>query len=184
MGDLRGIATAAALITLAVTAAPAGAAPAGYDVKTLHFAVKVGPPGDRRDCDIIGDLYKPTTATAAHPAPAILTTNGFGGSKDDQKDFAELAARRGYVVLSYSGLGFGGSGCKITLDDRDFDGRAGSQLVTFLGGGKAAKDGTRVNYVRLDPKAHDGRHHDFDPRVGMIGGSYGGQNQDPTAGID
>src|SRR4051794_8281908 len=184
MGDLRGIATAAALITLAVTAAPAGAAPAGYDVKTLHFAVKVGPPGDRRDCDIIGDLYKPTTATAAHPAPAILTTNGFGGSKDDQKDFAELAAKRGYVVLSYSGLGFGGSGCKITLDDRDYDGKAGSQLVTFLGGGKAALDGTKVDYVKKDAVGSDGKPHPFDPRVGMVGGSYGGQIQFAIAGID
>src|SRR3954469_10196194 len=184
MGYLRGIATAAALITLAVTAAPAAAAPAGYDVKTLHFAVKVGPPGDRHDCDIVGDLYKPTTATAAHPAPAILTTNGFGGSKDEQADFAKLAAGRGYVVLSYSGLGFGGSGCKITLDDRDYDGQAASQLVTFLGGGKAATDGTKVDYVKTDETAVDGQHHPNDPRVGMIGGSYGGQIQFAVARID
>jgi ABC-2 type transport system ATP-binding protein len=175
MGYLRGIAAAAALFTLVVTAAPASAAPAGFDVKTLHFAVKVGPPGDRRDCDIIGDLYKPTTATASHPAPAILTTNGFGGSKDDQKDIAELAAKRGYVVLSYSGLGFGGSSCKITLDDRDYDGQAGSQLVTFLG---------KLDYVKTDETAIDGQHHPNDPRVGMIGGSYGGQIQFAVAGID
>jgi ABC-2 type transport system ATP-binding protein len=171
-------------IAAAATAAPASAAPAGFDVKTLHFSVTVGPPQDRHTCDIIGDLYKPTTATQAHPAPAILTTNGFGGSKDDQKDLAEVAAGRGYVVLSYSGLGFGGSGCKITLDDRDYDGQAGSQLVTFLGGGKAATDGTKVDYVISDETAVDGQHHNFDPRVGMIGGSYGGQIQFATAGID
>ena len=88
------------------------------------------------------------------------------------------------MVLSYSGLGFGGSGCKITLDDRDYDGKAASQLVTFLGGGKAAKDGTRVDYVNHDATAHDGKHHANDPRVGMIGGSYGGQIQFAVAGID
>jgi predicted acyl esterase len=175
------VAAVAALAVLAFTAPSAGAV--SYTVKTLHFAVKTGPSGNQ-PCDIVGDLYKPSSATKAHPAPAILTTNGFGGSKDDQADVARLQASRGYVVLSYSGLGFGGSGCKITLDDRDYDGKAGSQLVTFLGGGKSATDGTRVNYVRHDAVAHDGTHRAFDPRVGMIGGSYGGQIQFAIAGID
>jgi ABC-2 type transport system ATP-binding protein len=175
MGYLRALAIAAALLTSAAIATPAMAAPAGFDVKTLHFPVKVGPPGDRRDCDIIGDLYTPITATASHPAPAILTTNGFGGSKDDQADFAKLEAGRGYVVLSYSGLGFGGSSCKITLDDRDYDGKAGSQLVTYLG---------KLPNVQTDETAIDGKHYADDPRVGMIGGSYGGQIQFAVAGID
>jgi predicted acyl esterase len=172
---------AAAAVALGVLAGPAQAA--DFDVSTLHFKVNIGPAGDQ-ECDVVGDLYKPTTATAAHPAPAILTTNGFGGSKDDQADFAKLAASRGYVVLSYSGLGFGGSGCKITLDDRDYDGKAGSQLVTFLGGGKAAVDGTKVDYVQKDSRGSDGKAHQFDPRVGMLGGSYGGQIQFAVAGID
>ncbi|MEA2436352.1 MAG: hypothetical protein QOF65_908, partial [Thermoleophilaceae bacterium] len=171
----------AGALACAFAAAPAQAA--DYDIKTLHFDVTTGPANDQH-CDVIGDLYKPTTATSTNPAPAILTTNGFGGSKDDQADLAKLAASRGYVVLSYSGLGFGGSGCKITLDDRDYDGKAGSQLVTFLGGGKAAKDGTKVDYVRKDEVGSDGKHHLFDPRIGMIGGSYGGQIQFAVAGID
>jgi predicted acyl esterase len=175
------IAGLVAFAALAVAAPPALAG--GYSVTTLHFDVTTGPNNDQH-CDIIGDLYKPDAATKANPAPAILTTNGFGGSKDDQADIGKLGAQRGYVVLSYSGLGFGGSGCKITLDDRDFDGKAGSQLVTFLGGGKAATDGTKVDYVKLDQTAHDGQHHEFDPRVGMIGGSYGGQIQFAIAGID
>ncbi len=87
-------------------------------------------------------------------------------------------------MLSYSGLGFGGSGCPIELDDPDWDGRAASQLITFLGGGMAATDGTAVDYVVHDQIAHDGRHHDFDPRVGMIGGSYGGEIQFATAEQD
>ena len=32
-------------------------------------------------------------------------------------------------MLAYTGLGFGDSGCKITLDDPDYDGKAGKQLV-------------------------------------------------------
>jgi ABC-2 type transport system ATP-binding protein len=154
-----------------------------YSVRTLHFATVSGPDDDTR-CDVVGDLYKPASASKANPVPAILTTNGFGGSKDDQARTAKYYASQGYVVLSYSGLGFGGSGCKITLDDRDHDGKAGSQLVTFLGGGKAAVDGTRVDYVKRDSRASDGKVHDFDPRVGMVGGSYGGQIQFAIAGID
>ena len=173
------VVVAAAIAALGAT--PAIAAP--FTVKTLHFKVKIGPSGDQT-CDIVGDLYRPRSATKEHPAPAILTTNGFGGSKDDQSGIARLQASRGYVVLSYSGLGFGGSGCKITLDDRDYDGKAGSQLVTFLGGGKRATDGTRVNYVKRDRVAHDGKRRAADPRVGMIGGSYGGQIQFAIAGID
>jgi hypothetical protein len=46
---------------------------------------------------------------------------------------AEELASEGYVVLSYSGLGFGGSGCPIELDDPDWDGKAASQLIIFLG---------------------------------------------------
>ncbi len=155
----------------------------GYTVKTLHVTVHVGP-GNATTCDIIGDLYRPTSATAAKPAPAVLTTNGFGGSKDDQGPLAVALAQHGYGVLSYSGLGFGGSGCNIELDDPDWDGEAGSQLVTFLGGGSASTDGTKVNWITRDATAHDGKHHSFDPRVGMVGGSYGGQIQYAIAGQD
>ncbi len=183
MRHARTLRRIAALTTgaLALTAAPALAE--DVSVKTLHFATTVGPNDDVR-CDVVGDLYKPASASRAKPAPAILTTNGFGGSKDDQKASAMAYAKRGYVVLSYSGLGFGGSGCKITLDDRDFDGKAGSQLVTFLGGGSRAVDGTAVDYVQLDAKGSDGKPHASDPRLGMIGGSYGGQVQFAVAGID
>jgi ABC-2 type transport system ATP-binding protein len=41
-----------------------------------------------------------------------------------------------------------------------------------------------IDYVVHDRVAHDGRQHANDPRVGMIGGSYGGQIQFAVAGID
>src|SRR6185503_17616418 len=115
-------------------------------------------------------------ASKGNPAAAVLATNGFGGSKADFEDIGPSYAKRGYVFLAYSGLGFGGSGCKIQLDDPDWDGKAGSQLVSFLGGTKAAKDGTKIDYVMTDGPG--------DPRVGMVGGSYGGQIQFAVAGID
>jgi ABC-2 type transport system ATP-binding protein len=147
------------------------AAHPAYSVRTLTFHVTVpneavGGTGDQT-CSIVGDLYRPAGASPSHPVPAVLTTNGFTGSKDDQTAMAEVLTSHGYGVLSYSGLGFGGSGCKITLDDRAHDGRAGSQLVSYLG---------RLPWIK-----HDGPD---DPRVGMIGNSYGGGIQYAVAGVD
>ena len=188
--------TAAAVLavssTVAVGARAAGAAEPGYRTQSLHFAVTVGPAGSQRECDIVGDLYTPDGASAQQPAPAILTTNGFGGSAADQRPFAQQYAALGYVVLSYSGLGFGGSGCKITLDDPDYDGMAGSQLVSFLGGapGIAFTDAAHtqpvpaLDYVLHDAVDHHGVAQQYDPRVGMWGGSYGGQIQFAVASID
>lgn len=180
--------TAAALtVTLAGatigTGTPALAATT-VSVRTEQIDVTVGPAGARTVCTVVFDLYRPSTATARTPKPAILTTNGFGGSKDDQADLGRAFAKRGYVVLSYSGLGFGGSDCKITLDDPDWDGQAAKQLVTYLGGGTRANDGSRVDFVRKDRVSHDGTRRRHDPRVGMVGGSYGGQVQFAVAGID
>jgi len=189
------VTAAAALVvssTVAVGARAAGAAEHGYLTQSLHFSVTVGPTGSQRQCDIVGDLYTPDGASAQRPTPAILTTNGFGGSAADQAPFAQRYAALGYTVLSYSGLGFGGSGCRITLDDPDYDGMAGSQLVSFLGGapGIAFTDAAHTDpvpalrYVLHDRVDHHGIAQQYDPRVGMWGGSYGGQIQFAIASID
>ncbi|MFJ2900080.1 CocE/NonD family hydrolase [Streptomyces sp. NPDC087218] len=167
----------------AVLVAPlllAGAGPASaegttpYTVTPLKFTARV----DGRSCTVDADLYRPTGTDARHPAPAVLATNGFGGSKSDGTTDAigRAVASRGYVGLVYSGLGFGTSGCLITLDDPAVDGRAATALIDFLAGTRAADDGTRADFV-----AQDG---DGDPRVGMIGGSYGGAVQLATASVD
>ncbi len=176
-------------------AAPsAGAATTPYTVRTLHFLAKVGANslGDPATCDVVGDVYVPRTASARHRVPAILTTNGFGGSKDDQAGMARYAASNGYVVLSYSGLGFGGSGCKVTLDDPSTDGIAAKQLVSYLGGvkGIAFTDAKHtlpapvLTVVKRDKRNHLGKHQAHDPRVGMVGGSYGGGIQFAAASVD
>src|SRR3954468_20670751 len=130
---------------------------------SMTFDVVTGP-NDDTHCKIVADLYKTAGASRSHPVPAVMGTNGFGGSKDDFSDLAPAYAKRGYAFLAYSGLGFGNSGCKITLDDPDWDGKAGSQLVSFLRGSKAATDGTTIDYVKRDAKAHDGTARPDDPR--------------------
>ncbi|MFD6491085.1 CocE/NonD family hydrolase [Streptomyces sp. NPDC060188] len=168
------LALAAALAGPLAFTAPAASAAGRYTVTPLTVTVRAGD----RDCAIDADLYRPTGVDRAHPAPAVLATNGFGGSKSDGSTdgIGRAFAARGYVGLVYSGLGFGKSGCPISLDDPRIDGRAASGLVDFLAGTRAADDGTTVDYV-----TRDGRD---DPRVGMIGGSYGGAVQMATAAVD
>jgi predicted acyl esterase len=179
---------AAGLVAAALALAglvPVGSAQAaddtpGYSVEPVTVRVTVGP--DDKDCVVDADLYKPDGASAANPAPSILTTNGFGGSKDDSNESAvgRGFVKQGYVVLAYTGLGFPDSGCKITLDDPDYDGRAGTQMVSVLAGTKSytGADGAehRIDFVAQQSPG--------DPRVGMIGGSYGGQIQYAVAEQD
>ncbi|WP_369393089.1 CocE/NonD family hydrolase [Streptomyces sp. CG1] len=164
---------AALTAPLALTAGPAHAG-GQYTVTPLRFTVRAG----GRSCAVDADLYRPDGVDRAHPAPAVLATNGFGGSKSDgtTDTIGKAFAERGYVSLVYSGLGFGHSGCLISLDDPGIDGEAASQLVDFLGGKRSADDGTHADFVTLDAPG--------DPRVGMIGGSYGGAIQLATASVD
>ncbi|MEV5162903.1 CocE/NonD family hydrolase [Streptomyces sp. NPDC053728] len=168
------LAGAALLAPLALTAPPSASAADRYTVTPLEFTVRAG----ERSCTVDADLYRPAGADAQHPAPAVLATNGFGGSKDDGSTdvIGRSFAERGYVSLVYSGLGFGESGCLITLDDPAIDGKAASGLVDFLAGTRAADDGTKADYVTSDAPG--------DPVVGMIGGSYGGAIQMATASAD
>ncbi|MEV0022654.1 CocE/NonD family hydrolase [Streptomyces atroolivaceus] len=168
------LAGAALIAPLALTGAPPASAADGYTVTSLEFTVEAGD----RSCTVDADLYRPAGVDARHPAPAVLATNGFGGSKSDGSTdvIGRSFAGRGYVSLVYSGLGFGGSGCLITLDDPAIDGEAASGLVDFLAGTRAADDGTKADYVTSDAPG--------DPVVGMIGGSYGGAIQLATASAD
>ena len=176
--------------------APAPLPRGAFTTTTLSFRVPVGPATAPRTCTVDADLRIPAGASPSSPAPAMLMSNGFGGSKTDggpngNGAYAARFAEQGYVTLSYSALGFGGSNdCDITIDDPLIDGRAGSALVSFLGGDPTvAVTSGGTPYLSRPPVVHDATDHDgvaqtYDPRVGMIGGSYGGQIQFAVAGID
>ena len=181
MASRRTATFAAALVGMGLTVA--GLAPTtaraavddtpGYSLHHINVGVRIGPENDQT-CVIDADLYLPDTASRTSRKPAILTTNGFGGSKDDSNQSAvgRGFVKHGYVVLSYTGLGFPNSGCKITLDDPDYDGKAGRQMVDVLAGKRTYSE-NGVNKT-LNLVAHESA---GDPRTGMIGGSYGGQIQ-------
>ena len=57
-----------------------------------------------------GLLYVPASATAQHPAPAVLVSHGFINTREMQSPFAIELSRRGFVVLAMDMTGHGYSG--------------------------------------------------------------------------
>lgn len=179
-----------AMLTAGGTAALAPSASAAGDIKPENLTITVTDLGsEHRTCHIDADLYIPAGVNPGHRAPALLTTNGFGGTKQDQANLAQGFGEQGYVTLAYTGIGFvDGDSCPITLDDVEHDGAAASQLMRFLGGDRsiqAVDDATGkkvvVNEVIRDDGPGGTR---YDPAVGMIGGSYGGQIQFAAAAYE
>ncbi|GAB3582821.1 alpha/beta fold hydrolase [Amycolatopsis endophytica] len=120
-------------------------------------------PGSAEQVRLDTTLYLPQRS----PAPAILLPHGFGGDKTSVAGDAQELARRGFVVLTYSARGFGESTGQIGLNDPDFEVADAAHLVDWLA--------TRPE-VRLDGQG--------DPRVGVLGASYGGALALQLAGRD
>jgi len=135
--------------------APAGPAAAAEDVATQVARVPSGTGADAVVLDTT--TFVPASATAAHPAPAVLLAHGFGGSKNSVADDARALAARGYVVVTWSARGFGASTGQIGLDDPRYEVADMSTLVDRLA--------QRHDVVQDAPG---------DPRVGVSGASYGG----------
>ena len=108
-------------------------------------------------------LYIPSKT----PAPAILIAHGFGGSKDSVASDAQYFASKGYVVLAWTARGFGKSTGQISMNAQDGEVADTRALISYL---------SKSKYVTQD-KADD-------PRVGIMGGSYGGANALLSASAD
>ncbi|GAA4985523.1 alpha/beta fold hydrolase [Actinopolymorpha pittospori] len=137
-----------------------------YRVEDARVTVLTGPRGDE-PVALDTRLYVPESATAEHPAPAVLLAHGFGGTKLSVAGQARDLVRRGYVVLTWSAQGFGASGGQIHLDSPDYEVTDGRRLIDWL---------ARRPEVRLDARG--------DPRVGVVGASYGGALALLLAGYD
>lgn len=101
------------------------------------------------------------------PAPAILIAHGFGGSKDSVEAEAKLFASKGFVVLTWTARGFGESTGQIEMNSINGEVADTRALISYL---------ARSKDVLLDAQG--------DPRVGIMGSSYGGANALLTASQD
>ncbi|MGZ6996680.1 MAG: alpha/beta fold hydrolase [Acidimicrobiia bacterium] len=110
-----------------------------------------------------------------HEAPTVLMGPGWGEAGATEQSGTGLFGdtpvgnlhQDGYHVLTWDPRGFGKSTGTITVDSADAEGRDVQAIIDWIA--------TQPN-VQLDAKA--------DPRVGMVGGSYGGGIQIVTAAID
>ncbi|MFM7761778.1 MAG: alpha/beta fold hydrolase, partial [Acidimicrobiaceae bacterium] len=101
------------------------------------------------------------------PAPAILIAHGFGGSKDSVESDAKFFASKGFVVMTWSARGFGESTGQIEMNSIGSEVADSRALISHL---------AKSKNVLLDS--------DGDPRVGIMGSSYGGANALLTASQD
>src|SRR4051812_9381681 len=126
----------------------------GWKATDQQLTVRTGPAGDQ-PVELDTRFYLPRARDGR--VPAVLLAHGFGGTKDSVSSDAESLADRGYAVLAWTAQGFGRSGGQIHLDSPDYEVRDAQGLLDWL----AARP-----EVRLDAPG--------DPRVGVVGGSYGG----------
>ncbi|MFM8971867.1 MAG: alpha/beta hydrolase, partial [Actinomycetota bacterium] len=115
-------------------------------------------------------------ATASKPMPTILMGPGWGQAGDTNVNATGVLGsplsigalwRSGYHVVTWDPRGFGASGGRATVDAAQFEGRDVRQIISWV---------ARQPGVALDVAG--------DPRLGMVGGSYGGGIQFVTAAID
>jgi ABC-2 type transport system ATP-binding protein len=137
-----------------------------WRTEAAMITVKSGPAGDT-PISLDTTYYLPNSASAAHPVPAVLLAHGFGGTKSDVVTEAQDLAKLGYAVMTWTAEGFGRSGGQIHLDSPDYEVKDGQRLVDWL----AARP-----EIRKDAPG--------DPRVGVVGGSYGGGLTLLLAGYD
>ncbi len=116
-------------------------------------------------------------ASSAHPAPTVLMGPGWGDSGDTDQtgtgnalqggiDISALH-QAGYNVLTWDPRGFGGSTGLAEVDSPAFEAKDVSRLIDWV---------ATLPGVELDAPG--------DPRMGMVGGSYGGGIQWVTAAQD
>jgi ABC-2 type transport system ATP-binding protein len=164
----RRIVTAAvvAAVVLGVVGWAAWPTPKNYLVEDRVLTVQTGPEGTT-PVALDTTYYRPKAASTAHPVPAVLLAHGFGGTKDDVAQDARDLAGRGYAVMAWTAEGFGASGGQIHLDSPDWEVRDAQRLIDWLA--------TRPE-IRTDAPG--------DPRVAVVGGSYGGGLALMAAGYD
>ncbi|HEY7917765.1 MAG TPA: CocE/NonD family hydrolase [Acidimicrobiales bacterium] len=127
------------------------------------------------DGTVIRAHWFPVSLPAGKTAPTVLMGPGWSLAGDtDVQGSGILGAipikdlrAAGYNVLTWDPRGFGRSGGKAEVDSPAFEGRDVSTLISWV---------ATLPGVQLDAAA--------DPRMGMVGGSYGGGIQLVTAAID
>ena len=113
-------------------------------------------------------FYPQPGLASGQQAPTLMNGPGYSsGGASENDDTVQAAQEHGYNVLTWDPRGFGQSGGQVEVDSPMFEGRDAQGLIDML---------AKQPEVELDKPG--------DPRLGMIGVSYGGGIQLVTAAID
>ena len=117
-------------------------------------------PGEQEPVEICYTLFKPAGASRDHRVPLIMHSHGWGGSRTTDPEAFRQWLTAGYGVLSFDQRGFGESGGHAHVENPRFEGRDNLKLISRV---------AQLPWVKQDGPG--------DPRLGAIGGSYGGGYQ-------
>ena len=112
-------------------------------------------------------IYKPASASKSNPAPVILHSHGWGGSRTKADGAFQTELDRGYGVVSIDQRGFGESGGLANVEDPDLEGKDVIAVIDHV---------ASLSWVRKDRNAR-GQIIANDPVLFSMGGSYGGGYQ-------
>ena len=151
---------AAALVAAAPATLPAAEAAAGQPTVTNACIESVPDPGTSEAVKICYTLFQPAGASARRKVPMILHSHGWGGSRTTDPAKFDDFLDAGYGVLSYDQRGWGESGGHAYVENPRVEGHDVRGLVALV---------SKLGWVAQDGPG--------DPRLGAIGGSYGGGYQ-------
>ena len=117
-------------------------------------------PGHDRERPDLLLAVPPATASRSRRVPLIMHSHGWGGSRTKDPAAFGRFLRAGYGVLSFDQRGFGESGGHAYVENPAVEGHDVRRLVRLV---------SRLGWVKQDGRG--------DPRMGAIGGSYGGGYQ-------
>lgn len=159
----RRVAVASALVAMAASLLPALSAPATAQAGprvTNGCVASVPEPGTTEKVEICYTVFQPKGATRDHKVPMIFHSHGWAGSRTKNAASFSKWLDAGFGLISFDQRGFGESGGKAHVENPDIEGRDVERLVSLV---------SRMPWVEKDGKG--------DPRLGAIGGSYGGGYQ-------
>jgi ABC-2 type transport system ATP-binding protein len=117
--------------------------------------------------ELAATVYRPADATADDPAPMILHSHGWSGSRTDGEGSFAAELERGFGVLSFDQRGHGDSGGEAHVMNPELEGRDVIAVLDYV---------TELEWVRRTAD-EDGDPDPDDPMVFAVGGSYGGGYQ-------
>lgn len=130
-------------------------------VRTTNGCLSSVPePGTTTPVKICYSVFRPAGASRRHPVPMIMHSHGWGGSRTTTASSFRAFTDAGYGVISFDQRGWGASGGHAHVEDPALEGTDVRRLVRLV---------SRLPWVQQDRPG--------DPRLGAIGGSYGGGYQ-------